>query len=109
MDAEKKTDESGGFIPPLIWKLNAPGLLKEIADCCRDAAYMSFPLNVFLRMLKSVAEYAVEKNDPELNVMMLRLGLYDVPAREVDDAILGELEKLKEGKEKWLERLKGAY
>ena len=95
----------------LIWKLNAPGLLEEIAQNCRDAAYMSFPLNVFRKFLKSIAEYAVKKNDPELNILMLRMGLYDVPKLETDEAILGELEKLnltEEEKEQWMQKLKNA-
>jgi len=95
----------------LIWKLNAPGLLEEIAQNCRDAAYMSFPLNVFRKFLKSIAEYAVKKDDPELNILMLRMGLYDVPKLETDEAILGELEKLnltEEEKQQWMTRLKNA-
>lgn len=95
-------------IPPLIWKLNTPALIKEIGDCCKDASALIFPLRMLLSMLNSVAEYAVKKNDPELNMLMLRMGLYDVPPMKVDDAILGELEKIKEGKEEWLTKLKNA-
>ena len=96
---------------PIIWKLNAPGLLEEIAQNCRDAAYMSFPLNVFRKFLRSIAEYAVKKDDPELNILMLRMGLYDVPKQETDEAILGELEKLnltEEEKKQWVTKLKNA-
>lgn len=94
--------------PPLIWKLNTPQLIQEVGDCCRDAGALLVPLKVLQRMLKALAEYAAEKNDPELNIHMLRLGLYDVPPREVDDAILDQVNKLKKGKEQWLMRLKGA-
>lgn len=93
---------------PLIWKLNTPQLICEVGDCCRDAGALLVPLKVLQRMLKALAEYAAEKNDPELNIHMLRLGLYDVHPRAVDDAILNQIDKLKEGKEKWLIRLKGA-
>ena len=94
--------------PPLIWKLNTPGLIKEIGDCCTEAGALIFPLKMLQRMLKGLAEYAANNNDPELNIHMLRLGLYDVPKPKVDEAILGEVEKLKEGKEKWLTRLSNA-
>lgn len=101
MDAKQK--DSG---EPLIWKLNTPQLICEIGDCCRDAGALLVPLKILQRMLTALAEYAAEKNDPELNIHMLRLGLYDVPHLKVDEAILDQVDKLKEGKEKWLTILK---
>lgn len=94
--------------PPLIWKLNTPQLICEVGDCCRDAGALLVPLKVLQRMLAALAEYAAEKNDPELNVHMLRLGLYNVPPLKVDEAIIEQINKLKKGKEQWLIRLKGA-
>lgn len=92
----------------LIWKLNSPGLIEEVGNCCTEAGALLVPLTMLQRMLKALAEYAAEKNDPELNIHMLRMGLYDVPARIIDKTILGEVEKLKEGKELWLKRLRNA-
>lgn len=95
----------------LIWKLNVPGLIEEIGKNCKEADALRIPLNVFLRFLKSIAEYAIRKDDPELNIYMLRMGLYDVPKLEIDKAILGELEIMnltEEEKEQWIQRLKGA-
>lgn len=95
--------------PQLIWKLNTPQLICEVGDCCRDAGALLVPLRMLQRMLKALAEYAAERNDPELNIHILRLGLYDVPAREIDDTILDQANKLpKERREGWLTRLKGA-
>ena len=62
-------------------------------------------LNMFQSMLKALAEYAVRKDDPELNIHMLRLGLYEMPATKIDEAIVGELSKIKRGKKEWLTRL----
>jgi hypothetical protein len=93
---------------PLIWKLNTPQLICEVGDCCRDAGALLVPLKVLQRMLKALAEYAAKKNDPELNIHMLRLGLYDVHPFDVDDAIIKQVNKLKKGKEQWMIRLKGA-
>ena len=82
-------------VPPLIWKINTPGLISEIGNCCRDATALKTPLQFLQRMLSSLAEYAANKDDPELNIHMLRLGMYDVPPDELDDAILKQIRKLK--------------
>lgn len=52
-----------------------PNLLKEMAqnDAC---SIMRIPVNLTLKILKELAEYAIEKDDPQLHVYMLRLGLY---------------------------------
>lgn len=101
-------DPKSGEVP-LIWKVHTPWLLEEIGNCCRDATVLVFPLRMLQSMLRGLAEYAADKDDPELNIHMLRLGLYGVPAAELDSAILGELDRLGKGREEWLTRLsKGA-
>ena len=58
-----------------------PNLLKEMAqnDAC---SIMRIPVNLTLKILKELAEYAIELDDPQLHVFMLRLGLYEVRASE---------------------------
>lgn len=102
-----KDDKIGEM--PLIWKVNTPGLLAEIGNCCRDATALKIPLNMFQSMIRALAEYAAGKDDPELNIHMLRLGLYEMSKNKIDEAILGELDRLGKGREEWLTRLsKGA-
>ena len=58
-----------------------PNLLKEMAknDACST---MRIPVNITLQILSELAEYAIEKDDPQLHVFMLRLGLYEVSAAD---------------------------
>ena len=101
----KSDEDAKGGEMPLIWKVNTPGLLSEIGNCCRDATALRLPLNMFQSMLRALAEYAVRKDDPELNIHMLRLGLYEMPAAKIDEAIVGELGRIKKGRKEWLTRL----
>jgi hypothetical protein len=61
------------------WKVNGPGLLEEIASCAipKSMGVLKFPLNIFKSLLYQVAERAIELDDYELNVLMIRLALYD--------------------------------
>lgn len=58
-----------------------PNLLKEMAqnDAC---SIMRIPVNLTLGILNELAEYAIELDDPQLHVYMLRLGLYAGSASE---------------------------
>lgn len=57
--------------------INTPQFLKEACENCKGGVY-AVCWNVFLNLLGMVAERATELNDPILNVLMLRLNLYDV-------------------------------
>lgn len=59
------------------WKIHTPNLLTEILKN-RGTETLRTPINIFGKMLGAVAERAAEINDPRLNVLMLRLTLYDV-------------------------------
>lgn len=59
------------------WKVNTPGLFKEIVENNSQCWIFVQPLNIFQSILKQVAERAIELNDPKLNSLMLRLALYD--------------------------------
>ena len=71
------------------WRVHTTNLLHEIADCGlspRMGIYFQ-PLNIFKNLLAEVAQRATELNDPELNILMLRLTLYELPNREIMKAI----------------------
>lgn len=81
---EEEETEMVGF------NLNTLGLLHEIADNALPMGNMGVlkvPLNVFRQLLGAVAQRASEINDPELNILMLRLHLYEVPPMEIVEAI----------------------
>ena len=66
----------------------------------RDYLNKEFPMKERLNrdLLAKLTELAIEIDDPRLHIMMLRLGLYDVPASERVERIK-ELEKeIKKGK-----------
>lgn len=60
---------------------NLPGLLKEVCNN-PTTGILRLPINITLNILAQLAQLAIEIDDPRLHIMMLRLGLYDVPARE---------------------------
>lgn len=80
----------------LEWKCNTPGLIEEIANCCTDATALITPLRILQHMLEELAAVAIRIDDPELNVMMLRLSLYDVPHMKIDAAIKRQRKRIKE-------------
>lgn len=61
--------------------LNTPGFLKEVIENSGQKMYAP-AWNVFRNLLLSVATRACELNDPIMNVLMLRLNLYEVPVRD---------------------------
>ena len=73
--------------------VNTEALLKEIASN-PQVAILEKPINIFGRLLHSVATRAAELNDPELNAAMCRLALYSVAdpnKADYDTAILRQV------------------
>lgn len=58
--------------------VNTPVFIKEAAENCNGGMY-AVCWNIFQTLLAMVAERATELNDPVMNVLMLRLNLYEVP------------------------------
>lgn len=77
------------MIKTLNFRVDTVRLLTEVADCGlpRSAGVLKLPLNIFKNLLAQVAERAIKINDPELNILMLMLALYEVPANEIEAAI----------------------
>ena len=61
--------------------VNTPGFLKEAAENCEHGIY-AVCWNIFRNLLAMVATRATELNDPIMNVLMLRLNLYEVQNEE---------------------------
>lgn len=57
--------------------VNTPQFMKEACENCEGGMY-AICWNVFRNLLAMVAERATEINDPIMNVLMLRLNLYEV-------------------------------
>lgn len=61
----------------LGWKVHTPSMLAEIVRN-PSMGIMSQPIRIFADLLAQVATRAAAIDDPELNILMLRLTLYDV-------------------------------
>lgn len=72
----------------LEFDAHLPNLLAEVL-CNQTCSVLRTPINITRGILAELAELAIEIDDPRLHIMMLRLGLYEVPARE-------RVEKIKE-------------
>lgn len=77
----------------LSFRVDTLGLLTEIADAGldRNMGVLKIPLNIFKNLLAEVAQRATRLNDPELNILMLRLALYDV--KQIDTSKAIEIQK----------------
>jgi len=71
------------------FRVDTPAFLNEMASCAlpKTAGVLKVPLNVFRNHLGLVAQRAIELDDPELNVLMLELNLYEVGPYEIVAAI----------------------
>ena len=82
------------------WKVHTPRLLEEIAKCCKGSDALIIPFNIFKGILAELAECAIRKDDPELNVLMLRLALYDVKPKDTQEAIDRERKRMRKAAKK---------
>lgn len=69
------------------WRVDTPALIKEMVECNPSAWILGKPGTIFVRILGSLAERAIKLDDPELNILMLRLGLYDTAPADISEAI----------------------
>jgi len=85
----KKTRDIG-------FRVHTVNLLQDIIvnQIGHSAGVLKVPLNQFQRLLALAAERATELNDPELNIIMLSLGLYEVDSLEISKAIESQIKLL---------------
>lgn len=75
------------------WKVDLPSLLKEIAECSKNVPYAK-TFKILAQVLNVLTERAIEINDPALNIIMLRLGLYEGAHDKNVDEVISQLRKL---------------
>lgn len=63
-----------------------PKLLKEISECSGAKVYAPV-WNIFTSLITQVAVRCTELHDPVLDAIMLRMGLYEVPAEDRRDMV----------------------
>lgn len=76
-----------------VWKVDLPRLLKEICECSKSTSY-PVTFTILTRVLGILAERAIEINDPALNIIMLRLGLYEGAHDKNVGEVISRLRKL---------------
>lgn len=76
-----------------VWKVDLPRLLKEISECSKNIPY-PVTFTILTRVLGILVERAIEINDPALNIIMLRLGLYEGAHDKNVDEVISQLRKL---------------
>ena len=77
----------------MVWKVDLPRLLKEIAECSKSTPY-PVTFTILTRVLGIPTERAIEINDPALNIVMLNLGLYEGAHDKNVDEVVSQLRKL---------------
>lgn len=77
----------------MVWKFDLPGFLKEIAECSKSTPYPK-TFTILVRLLGILTERAIEIDDPALNIIMLRLGLYEGAHDKNVDEVISQLRKL---------------
>ena len=77
----------------MAWKFDLPSFLKEIAECSKSTPYPK-TFTILVRLLGILTERAIEINDPALNIIMLRLGLYEGAHDKNVDVVISQLRKL---------------
>jgi len=89
MTKKNETEPLVDTVISIGFRVNTIGLLTEIADAGLDRrmGVLKIPLNIFKNILGEVAQRAIELNDPHLNILMLKLALYEVPYNEIPAAI----------------------
>ena len=77
----------------MVWKVDMPRLLKEIAECSKSTPY-PVTFTILARVLQILTERAIEINDPALNIIMLNLGLYEGAHDKNINEVISQLRKL---------------
>jgi len=76
------------------FNIDTPALIKEIAGN-PDLRFAQTPLRLLLGKLGQIALRATELNDPELNILMLEMKLYEVPHKDIYTQIENQKKRIK--------------
>lgn len=77
----------------MVFKVDMPRLLKEIAECSKSTPY-PVTFTIMTCVLEILVERAIEINDPALNIIMMNLGLYEGVHDENASKVISRLRKL---------------
>lgn len=77
----------------MVFKVDMPVLLKEIAECSKSTPYPK-TFVILTRVLGILAERAIEIDDPALNIIMMNLGLYEGVHDKNAGKVIDKLRKL---------------
>lgn len=77
----------------MAWKADLPRFLKEISECSTNVPYAA-SFRILAQVLNVLTERAIEIDDPALNIIMLRLGLYEGAHDKNVDEVISKLRKL---------------
>lgn len=77
----------------MVWKFDLPSFLKEIAECSKSIPYPK-TFTILTQVLNVLTERAIEIDDPALNIIMIRLGLYEGAHDKNVDEVISKLRKL---------------
>lgn len=75
--------------------VNTPELIAQVFDN-PGTAIMKIPFRTLLIILGQVAQRAIELDDPELNALMIKLNLYEIPPEERSKHIDAQYARIKE-------------
>lgn len=84
----------------LGFRVDTPQLLNEIAQN-NEIAILKVPLNILQHWLGRLTERAIELDDPELNIIMLSMALYEGTPEELIQAIEGQFDRLNFYEARW--------
>ena len=77
----------------MVWKIDFPSFLKEIAECSKSIPYAK-TFKILASVLGILTERAIEINDPALNIIMMNLGLYEGVHDKNACEVISKLRKL---------------
>lgn len=75
------------------FRTDLPQLIDEIQKCSGQQLYVPV-LNILRSQLAVLAERAIDLDDPYLNIIMLKLKLYEVPHKEIQNKIKEQQERI---------------
>jgi hypothetical protein len=73
--------------------VSAPLFLSELMRCLSED--VKKPAADMLQIFAEMAQYAAKKDDPRLNVLCLRLGLFKMPPDKLKEALEAEIERIR--------------
>lgn len=82
------------------FRIDTPAFLTELVECGLDKSMgiLKIPINIFKNHLAEIAEIAIKIDNPELNIMMLRMNLYEVKPNEIIKCIKKQQKRIKKEK-----------